>query len=211
MNWFILIPLIVGLICALFGYLLGRLLSKGEDNSAEIELWQSKSTELETSLEVCRAELSEIKSNALTEEHGKIGDLDIQQITSHGDESEEHRKIGNLDIQQAPGANQSGVSSVEFDTGASRTVFGKAIKKDDLTLVQGIGPKIQELFRDYGVSTWKELAETSVARCQEILNTGGERYSVHNPGTWPRQAGLASQGKWQELWDWQNILDHGKE
>ena len=207
MNWFILIPLIVGLICALFGYLLGRLLSKGEDNSAEIELWQRRNTELEASLEECRAELSEVKNKALIGEADQTGDLDIQD-TDGGVKSGGIANVGNVDFEDTVGT--SGPVAT-FDAVAARAVYGKPIKLDDLTMVQGIGPKIQELFRDYGVSTWKDLAETSVARCQEILNTGGERYSVHKPGTWPRQAGLASQGKWQELWDWQNILDHGKE
>jgi hypothetical protein len=27
----------------------------------------------------------------------------------------------------------------------------------------------------------------------------GERYRIHNPKTWPQQAALASDGKWDEL------------
>lgn len=183
MDWSILIPLIVGLICALFGYLLGRLFAKGEDHSADIELWQNKNDELETALAKCMSQLADAKSS-----------------DSGG--------AGNGVISSFADAN---VVAVPFDGDAARAVFGKPINQDDLTLVEGIGPKIRELFHDHGVSTWQILSETSVQRCQDILNTGGERYSVHNPGTWPRQAGMAYQGKWQELLDWQDILDHGKE
>jgi len=43
------------------------------------------------------------------------------------------------------------------------------------------------------------------------LNTGGKRYEIHNPGTWPKQAGLAFEGKWKELNDLQDYLDGGVE
>ena len=33
---------------------------------------------------------------------------------------------------------------------------------------------------------------------------------MHVPGTWPRQAGLAHEGKWEELSKWQDELDGGK-
>jgi hypothetical protein len=31
-----------------------------------------------------------------------------------------------------------------------------------------------------------------------------------NPGTWPKQAELAAEGKWDELKAWQEELDGGK-
>ncbi len=108
-------------------------------------------------------------------------------------------------------ASAAPAAAIAFDSASTKMYFGKTIKQDDLTLVEGIGPKIRELFHNHNVSTWKALADTTVARCQEILDTGGERYSVHNPGTWPRQSEMAYLGKWKELKAWQDILDHGKE
>ena len=55
------------------------------------------------------------------------------------------------------------------------------------------------------------MSETSVDRCREILNKAGERFQIHDPGTWPRQAKLCYEGKWQELKDWQTTLDGGRE
>jgi len=77
--------------------------------------------------------------------------------------------------------------------------------------VEGIGPKIEELYHNAGIKTWKELSETTVEKSQAILDEAGERFSVHNPATWSKQAELAYQGKWQELKDWQETLDGGKE
>jgi predicted flap endonuclease-1-like 5' DNA nuclease len=102
------------------------------------------------------------------------------------------------------------ISGFIFDASIAKAVFGKKITENDLTTVEGIGPKIAELFENSGITTWKDLSETSIERCKEILKSGGERYRVHIPDTWPKQAKLAYEGKWQELLDWQDLLDGGK-
>lgn len=97
-----------------------------------------------------------------------------------------------------------------FDASAASAAMGKTIKLDDLKVVEGIGPKISEMFYTAGINTWKELSETAVARCQEILDGGGERYKVHDPASWPMQAKMCYEGKWAELSKWQDEHDHGK-
>ena len=102
-------------------------------------------------------------------------------------------------------------AAVEFDPKAAKAAFGKTIKQDDLKIVEGIGPKIEELFKTSGILSWKALGETSVDRLREILSKAGERYQIHDPGTWPKQSKMAYEGKWQELKDWQSTLDGGRE
>lgn len=98
-----------------------------------------------------------------------------------------------------------------FDSEAAKLALGKKIVADDLKIVEGIGPKISQLFNENGVTTWYQLSQTPVDRCQEILDIGGKRYEIHNPGTWPKQAKLAFEGKWKELNDLQDYLDGGVE
>ena len=43
-----------------------------------------------------------------------------------------------------------------------------------------------------------------------VLTKAGSRFTMHDPKTWSRQAGLASAGKWDELKQWQDELDGGK-
>lgn len=105
----------------------------------------------------------------------------------------------------------SGTSVIEFDPKAAKAVFGKTIKQDDLKIVEGIGPKIEELFKTSGILTWKALGESSVDRLREMLSKAGESYQIHDPNTWPRQSKMAYEGKWQELKDWQSTLDGGRE
>lgn len=81
---------------------------------------------------------------------------------------------------------------------------------DDLTKIEGIGPKIAGLCNDIGIMTFQQLSITSVERLKEMLEAAGPRYRVHNPSTWPAQASLASQDLWDQLNAWQDVLDGGK-
>lgn len=116
----------------------------------------------------------------------------------------------NLGASAASFAAGAAVASIPFDAAAAKAVFGKTIKQDDLKVVEGIGPKIEGMFKDAGIKTWKALSEASVADCQKVLDAGGKRYQVHNPGSWPMQSKMAYEGKWKELSKWQDEHDHGK-
>lgn len=82
---------------------------------------------------------------------------------------------------------------------------------DDLVIIEGIGPKIAELLIQDGITTFAQLAETSVARIQEILDTAGSAYNVHEPATWSKQAELAAAGNWDEFKTLQDELKGGRE
>ncbi len=84
-------------------------------------------------------------------------------------------------------------------------------KQDDLKAVEGIGPKIEELLHAKGIKTWRALAETAVSTIQEILTEAGSRFSLADPTTWPKQAEMAADGKWDELQEYQDFLQAGKE
>lgn len=98
-----------------------------------------------------------------------------------------------------------------FDADAAKAALGKKIKQDDLTMVEGIGPKIAEIFNNAGITTWAELGNTDVDRLKELLAEAGDRFKMHDPETWPRQAKLAAEGQWEELAKWQDELDGGRE
>lgn len=97
-----------------------------------------------------------------------------------------------------------------FHPDEAKAAFGKKIKQDDLKIVEGIGPKIEGLFHNFNIRTWKALAETSVDTCQEVLNSGGKRYRLHDPASWPMQAKMAYEGHWKQLAEWQEKHRAGK-
>jgi len=82
---------------------------------------------------------------------------------------------------------------------------------DDLKIVEGIGPKIEQLLNKEGILTFGQLAATSSDRIKEILLAAGTRFQMHDPGTWPQQSALARDGKWDELQAWQDELSKGRE
>ncbi len=83
-------------------------------------------------------------------------------------------------------------------------------KVDDLTKIEGVGPKIAKLLNDAGLNTFLEVAKASPKAIKKILEAAGPRYQMHDPKTWPRQAGLAALGDWKTLKKWQDELDGGK-
>jgi large subunit ribosomal protein L27 len=84
-------------------------------------------------------------------------------------------------------------------------------KLDDLKIVEGIGPKIEQLLKEGGINTWAELAAADVDRLKEILDAAGPRYQIHNPTTWPAQAKFAADGKFDELKEYQDMLLGGRD
>ena len=87
----------------------------------------------------------------------------------------------------------------------------KTTKADDLKKVEGIGPKIAGIFTDAGIDTFAKLAATDVEKLKEILVAAGPRFASKNPGSWPKQAKMAADGKWEELKVWQDSVSGGIE
>lgn len=82
---------------------------------------------------------------------------------------------------------------------------------DNLRKIEGVGPAIERLLNEKGIYTFAELAATEIATLEAMLEEAGPRFSMQQPDTWPRQAALAVEGKWDELKAWQDELDGGKE
>ena len=98
-----------------------------------------------------------------------------------------------------------------FGCGNSNTDTATAIDsvKDDLTKVEGIGPKIKELLNNDSIWSFAQLSSASIHQLQKILDNAGPAYTVHNPRTWSAQARLADEGLWEELNIWQKHLKGG--
>lgn len=84
-------------------------------------------------------------------------------------------------------------------------------KLDDLKIVEGVGPKIEQLLKEGGIHTWADLAAADVDRLKEILDAAGPRYQIHNPSTWPAQAKFAAEGNFDELKEYQDMLTGGRD
>ncbi|WP_336068532.1 50S ribosomal protein L21 [Mesoflavibacter sp. CH_XMU1404-2] len=96
-------------------------------------------------------------------------------------------------------------AKAEAPKAAAKKSTGKA---DDLKKIEGIGPKIAETLVEAGIATYADLAKAKPAKISEIIE--GVRGN-HVPDTWPKQAQLAADGKWDELKELQDKLDGGVE
>lgn len=93
---------------------------------------------------------------------------------------------------------------------SASAILGKRIQSDDLTVIEGIGPKISELLQAANIGSWSALADAQPEQLEAILAAAGPVYAVHNPGTWPSQARLAADAKWFQLKSLQEKLHAGR-
>ena len=72
--------------------------------------------------------------------------------------------------------------------------------QDDFSHLDGVGPKISATLRSAGVKTFAKLAAKEVDDIREILMAENPSLlRLSDPTTWPEQAGMAAEGRWETL------------
>ncbi len=112
---------------------------------------------------------------------------------------------------QAKKAEKPKAETPTADTPAAAAPATSEGNADDLRKIEGIGPKIASILAEAGIDTFAKLAATDPEKIRELLAEAGSRYKVHDPTTWPKQAALAAEGKWDELAALQDELKGGRE
>ncbi|WP_108246343.1 30S ribosomal protein S2 [Muricauda brasiliensis] len=87
----------------------------------------------------------------------------------------------------------------------------KEAKADDLTKIEGIGPKAAEALVESGITTYAELAKTDADDIKETLTEASSTLAHLDPTSWPKQAKMAADGEWDELKEWQDSVKGGVE
>ena len=82
---------------------------------------------------------------------------------------------------------------------------------NDLKIIEGIGPKIEQILKNADIQNWEDLADATPKYLENILAEAGDRFKMHDPGTWPTQARLAARGEWNLLREYQDDLKGGRE
>ena len=177
--------------------------------------------------------LADIKANAVKipyeslghpEEHHRDNFLKIENITPWQEAKLNaagincYKQLARLQDDEL--AIMAEVAQLDADTiksedwkGQARAILAAiaaAAHKDKLRKIEGIGPKIEQLFHDNGIYTFRDLAESPVSVLKHVLKEGGARFRLANPGSWPRQAQLAADGDWEALKKLQDELDGGR-
>ncbi|MRR18788.1 hypothetical protein EG827_01210 [bacterium] len=175
---------IVLLIAALIGYLIGYNLAKGRYRKQIALLEEEKA-----GLEAKNRRLDEEKQ-VLQADIRRMDDV-IASLKLTTDKLEKEIRL----LAEQPAAKAAVAPVV-------------SVAPDDLKAVVGIGPKIARLLMNRGIVTWKDLAAAAPSYLREILvKDGGERFRIHNPESWPQQARLLHEGRWDELKTLQGKLE----
>ncbi len=84
---------------------------------------------------------------------------------------------------------------------ASAPVIAVAQKagRDDIEIIEGIGPKIAMVLAANGITTFAKLAEAKAEDMTAMLKASGGRFSLANPSSWAEQAALLRDGKMEEF------------
>jgi predicted flap endonuclease-1-like 5' DNA nuclease len=82
-------------------------------------------------------------------------------------------------------------------------------KSDDLTVIEGIGPKMSAALIAAGIDTYAKLAVTNEDTLRGAITTAGMRFAP-SLGTWAEQATFAAKGDWDGLKTFISSLNAGR-
>jgi predicted flap endonuclease-1-like 5' DNA nuclease len=141
------------------------------------------------------------------------------EVTHFAAEAEDTGEIaGPVNRQAAMEAAETATSRAEMKTSTvseearvaeeADTKAARPGKRDDLKVVEGIGPKIESILNKAGITTFDQLAQSTPERLYEILHDANLRLA--DPTTWPEQARLADGDNWDMLKALQDRLQAGR-
>lgn len=113
--------------------------------------------------------------------------------------------------EEAPKKDEPKKEEPKKEAPAKKATTKKAAKGDDLTKIEGVGPKAAEALTNGGIGTFAVMADADPAKMKEILTEASSRLSHLDPTSWPKQAKMAADGKWDELKEWQDNAKGGVE
>ncbi len=137
--------------------------------------------------------------------------IQIENITESGAKPKKQAKRQTTAKEDVKPAKPAKKAEAKKEVKVAKTASKKTTKGDDLKKIEGIGPKIAQILSESGIDTFKKLAQADPKKISELLiEKGGKRYAMHDPATWPKQAELAAEGKWDELAKLQDELKGGR-
>ena len=131
---------------------------------------------------------------------GAAGNAALSGIAGAGNDRTANLDRGNATI--IPAADLSG---------GGGSVYMGLFKSDNLQIIEGIGPKVEQVLKKNNIGDWSALATTEVEPLRRVLMDAGNKFGLSDPSSWPHQASLAAAGDWEELIRYQKFTDGGRE
>jgi predicted flap endonuclease-1-like 5' DNA nuclease len=100
-------------------------------------------------------------------------------------------------VEKEPAPAVAEMGAIAPPTRMTESAPTEPLKPDDLTVLEGIGPKVNQLLQEAGIRTFAQLAVAPVSELKAILVPAGLQFI--DPSSWGEQAKLAADGKFDEL------------
>lgn len=162
-------------------------------------------------------ETEEVESEVPTDEVNEADSVAVAEIDVEAEVEVETEVVAEEaeETEKAEEVEEAEQVATEEETEVADVVPAKKEKKtapkgDDLKKIEGIGPKMSEILAGAGIDSFARLAESTSEQLRVILDEAGSRYKMFDPTTWPQQAGLAAEEKWDELKELQGQLSGGR-
>jgi predicted flap endonuclease-1-like 5' DNA nuclease len=200
-TWWLawLLPFLIGLG---IGWLFwGKFKDMVESLEAEVKSLRLKIQGLEADLAACKSARSEADGNVALL-RGRIREMEAAGTI----------KSGAVKVDKAAASIAAGVASKTIVSGSadSEDKWFAAIGTGKLQIIEGIGPKMEEVLIENGINDFNALAVATPASLRTILDKYGDKYRIIDPNTWPQQAALANSRSWNDLISLQKTLDTGR-
>ncbi|UCD44827.1 MAG: hypothetical protein JSV27_12070 [Candidatus Bathyarchaeota archaeon] len=158
--------------------------------------------EHEVTIEGLNTELSQrdttiqVLEEQVTERNGHVDALnaDIAELRRQGQETMDRAVDAEARVRELQTLTQEREQEIAALKARERAM------QDDFTHLDGVGPKISATLRSAGVKTFAKLAAKEVEDIKEILVARNPSLlRLSDPTTWPVQAEMAAEGRWEAL------------
>jgi len=149
--------------------------------------------------------LAERKSEKQGEKEGK------EEAKTEAPKAEAKKEVKAAPVVEKPAPVEEAVAVAEEVKEEAPKKASKSSKADDLTKIEGVGPKAAEYLATAGLDTFAKVAKAKADKMKEILTEASSRMGHIDPTSWPKQAKMAADGKWDELKEWQDSVKGGVE
>lgn len=163
---------------------------------------ESQLTQMANELKTTSANYKRTKTNLLSvkEKHSELAAQMVQFDFLAADHSKMKRKVGRLE--KIKNDQKEQIDSLKVELLNSRiqasastnqpekesTRKKKPPRIDDLTRIQGIGPKTQSVLNEHGVQTFTQLGRLGIKKLKAMMEESGTKSRTFDPKAWAAQA-----------------------
>jgi predicted flap endonuclease-1-like 5' DNA nuclease/predicted nucleic acid-binding Zn-ribbon protein len=183
--------------------------AKEDTHKISSNLWQKRYTNILNEIDDYKVQLANLKSiEAQYNEKAKEWEMMYDELVVSYQESHKACQV----LLEKNNHYEDKINELEQTTLIyTGTIAPEPEFIDDLKIVEGIGPKIEDVLKKAGILTFEQLSQTPADKISAILEEAGSQFKMHDPSTWSTQADLAAKQEWEKLKAYQDYLLGGRD